>query len=463
MMTKREGYQLGLFTTSLEEVVPENHFLRQLEATIDFSFVYEALAPYYCADNGRYSIDPVIIVKQLLIGFLYGINSERRLEEECKYNVAYRWFLGLRFDERIPDHSTISQLRRRKFNDAEVFKKLFAHVLRLCVDAGLVSGRLLLTDSSHVKANASQTSKTKVMVERETKAYFERLDAYEAEERERLEMPGITRKTPKPKQTEQTKSTTDAETGWLCRPGKPEGFHYLAHQTIDAENGIIVDVVATAGNVSDHVPYLEQINRSVETLEKMDIKTQAVAADAAYDTAAIHKELEAHGVAIYMPKRETADNSKAEFKRSDFIYDPERDVFICPMGQALTLGCLQRTESGVSREYRATSKTCKKCLVKEKCLAPSQKTRKILVNVLQPIVDKHHEVDGTPEYHDALNQRQIWCEGTFANQKSQHNLKQLLRRGLRAANDHCLLSACAVNLKRLIKCHTASVQYPVEV
>ena len=154
MMTKREGYQLSMITISMDEVVPEDHFLRQLEAVVDFSFIYEELAPYYCANNGKASVDPVVIVKQLLIGFLYGISSERRLEEECVYNVAYRWFLGLRFDESVPDHSTISQLRRRKFDDADLFKKLFVRVLKLCVEAGLVSGRLLLNDSTPVKVIA---------------------------------------------------------------------------------------------------------------------------------------------------------------------------------------------------------------------------------------------------------------------------------------------------------------------
>ena len=454
MMTRRENHQLSMFTTSLEEVVPQDHFLRKLAARVNFGFVYEELAPYYCPNNGKPSIDPVVITKQLLIGFLYGINSERRLEEECKYNVAYRWFLGLSFDEKIPDHSTISQLRRRKFNDADLFKKLFAQVLRLCVEARLVSGKLLLTDSTHIKANASKTSKTTVVIEREMAEYFTRLDAYESEERERLGMPEIARKLPKTKQTEQTQSTTDTEAGWLARPSKPEGFHYLSHQTLDSENGIIIDIAVTAANISDNVPYLEQIERSIETLEEMEIHVQAVAADSAYDTAMIHKQLNERELAVYMPKKETGGNSKTEFSRDDFRYDPEKDEFTCPNGETLRFGCLQRPEYGVLREYRGTPKVCKACLLREKCLAPSQRTRAIRVNIFQNIVDKHHETDGSPEHNAALNNRQIWCEGTFANQKSKHNLKQLFRRGLKAATDHCLLSACAVNLKRLIK-HSA--------
>jgi len=318
MMMRRDGVQLGLFTVSLEEVVPQDHFLRRLAAAVDFDFVYDALKPYYSADNGRYSTDPVVILKSLLIGFLYGILSERRLEQELSYNVAYRWFLGLSFDERVPDHSTISQLRRRKFNDAEIIKVLFMQILRLCAEAGLISGKLLITDSSHIKANASKMSKIRVTIEREATEYFERLDEYEAAERERLGLPEIERKPPGPKQEEQTQSVTDPESGWLSRPGKPDGFHYLSHQTLDAQNGIIVDVSVTPGNTHDSTPYLEQIDRAVDALGDLGIKVKAVGGDSAYDTATVHKELEDRKLTVYMPDKNTSDSSKTEFKREHF-------------------------------------------------------------------------------------------------------------------------------------------------
>ncbi len=452
MMTERRGVQLALYTPSLEEIVGADEFLRKLDAMVDFSFIYDELRSYYCADNGRKSTDPVVIIKSLLIAFLYGIISERRLEFELQYNALYRWFIGISFFERVPDHSTISQLRRRKFNDADLFKKLFMRVLELCAENGLISGRLLFTDSSHVKANASKASRIKIAIERQTVEFFEQLDTYEATERERLGMPEMERKTPKPKMVEQTISTTDSEAGWLMRPGKPEGFHYLNHQTIDAENGIVVDVNVTPGNTSDNKPYIAQIDNVIDNLEKLDIEVKAVSADSAYDTAIIHKELEERHLKAYMPEKETSDNSKAEHKRDDFSYNQDADVFICPCGQTLTLKKFQRLESGVYREYRANPRDCKLCQLRHKCLAPSQRCRKIQVNIFQHIVDKHHAADGSAEYNDALRKRQIWCEGTFAVQKARHNLKQTFRRGLQAAQDHCLLSATAVNLKRMVKC-----------
>jgi len=456
MMSERRSVQLRQYSPSLEEIVERDEFLRQLDAAVDFSFIYDEPRPYYSADNGRNSADPVVIVKSLLIAFFFDILSERKLERKLKYNALYRWFLGISFEERVRDHSTISQLRRRKFNDADIFKKLFTHVLGLCAEAGLVKGKLLVTDSSHVKANASKTSKIKVEIERQTDEFFEKLDAYEAEERKKLGMPEVTRKQPEPKKTEQTRSVTDPQAGWLCRPDKPTGFHYLPHQTIDAENGIIVDVSVTPGNAPDYNSYMEQLDRSVETLGEFGIDIEAVSVDSAYDAALIHKEIEERGLTIYTPKKDTSDNSKTEYKRDDFTYDKDTDDFTCPHGAKLTLKSLTRSESGVYREYRADTKTRKSCLHRDKCLAPSKNTRIILVNIFQHIMDKHHETDGSAEYNDALRKRQIWCEGTFAAQKARHNLGRMFRRGLQPAADHCFLSACAVNLKRLVRARTAA-------
>lgn len=456
MMSERRGVQLSIYTPSLDEIVDAEEFLRKLDETVDFSFIYDELRAYYCADNGKYSTDPVVIVKSLLIAFIYGINSERRLEWELKYNALYRWFIGVGFDERVPDHSTISQLRRRKFNDADLFKKLFARVLVLCAEAGLVSGKLLITDSTHVKANASKNSKITATIERRTTEFFEQLDAYETIERERLGLPEITRKPAETKTVLQTQSTTDPEAGWLSRPCKPNGFHYLSHQTIDAENGVIVDVSVTPGNVNDCVPYIEQIDSAAERLAALGIEVGAVCGDSAYDNALIHKEIEDRNLAFYTPKKDTSDIAKVEYKRDDFTYDKERDIFICPHGERLTLRTTQRGENGVFREYRSNTKVCKGCPHRDKCLAPSQKSRRVTVSVFQDIVDRHHAAEGSGEYNDALRKRQIWCEGTFAAQKSQHNLRQLFRRGLRAAADHCLLSACAINLKRLVMCQSGA-------
>jgi hypothetical protein len=198
--------------------------------------------------------------------------------------------------------------------------------------------------------------------------------------------------------------------------------------------------------------YVGQIDRAEKNLAELGIEVEAVCADSAYGTALIHKAMEERGLKMYTPLKDTSESSRTEYKRDDFSYNKSRDTFICPHGIMLTLRNLQRTETGVYRQYRADVKMCKMCPHREKCLAPSQKSRKILVNIFQHIVDDHHARDDSAEYREVFKKRQIWCEGTFAVQKARHNLRNLFRRGLWAAQDHCLLSAIALNLKRLVKC-----------
>ena len=164
MLTQKGNTQIKLHCLTIEDLVPVDHFLRKLDAMVDFSFVYDEVRDLYCENNGRPGIDPVVLVKSLLIGYLYGIESERRIEQEIQVNMAYRWFLGIDLDGSVPDHSTISQNRRRRLNGENLYRRLFERVLAICMENDLVDGKLVLTDSTHVKANASKKSEYKVLV-----------------------------------------------------------------------------------------------------------------------------------------------------------------------------------------------------------------------------------------------------------------------------------------------------------
>jgi len=460
MMTEQMGTQLEMYCYTIEDLVPEDNEFRKIAALIDFSFIYDEVRHLYSVNMGRPSIDPIVLVKYLLIGFLKGIASERQIEQEIRLNNAYRWFLGIGLFARVPDYSTILQLRRRKLNGTDLFRKIFERILWVCMENGLVDGKLVLTDSTHVKANASKKSEIKVQVEKQALAYWKRLNEYEEAERRALEAEGkiapakkCRTSKEKPKIIQKTTSTTDPDAGLLNRPGKPGGMHYLDHQSIDARHGIIVDVAVTPGNVSDCIPYIERIDY-IENNLNIDIETVAV--DSGYDTSLIHKELEERGITIFTPEKDTSDTSKTEFGREYFSYLEGSDIFICPNGTKLKLNRLQRNESTITREYKADIKDCKTCPYREKCLAPSQTSRRIQVNIFEAIVKEHHAQDGLAEYKDSLNKRQIWCEGTFGTQKRDNNLRYLYRRGIEAAETHCLLSATAINLKRLIRCTACS-------
>jgi transposase len=159
----------------IEELVPQDHLLRKIHNHIDFSFILDKVRPYYCEDNGRPSLDPVMLFKMMLIGYLYGIRSERQLEREVQMNIAYRWFLGLGLCDRVPDHSTIS-LQRKRLKDSNVVQEIFDHIVFQAIEHRMVAGRVLITDSTHLKANANKRKYVVQEVTKSTKAYIDELD-----------------------------------------------------------------------------------------------------------------------------------------------------------------------------------------------------------------------------------------------------------------------------------------------
>ena len=448
--------QLKYHMVTLEDLVPQDHFLRKLDRELDLSFVYEETAGLYSRKYGRPSIEPVVLVKYLLVGFLYGIPSERQIEQRVQTDVALRWYLGLDLFDRVPDHSTISQLRRRKPSFRKVFRRLFEEVVRQCVGKGLVSGRVVGTDSTHVKANASRASEELVELVEEPGVYWERLDVYEEEGLNELEKQTGKRRKKRTKQIKkdrrQTKkrvSRTDSEAGYMSRPGKPRGQHYLTHQAVDCDHGVILDIAVTSGDVNDAAPYLDLMERVHKTVTTI----QTATADAAYDFPLAHQVLRDMGIDFFVRPQVSFDRTNVELTKAAFCYDEAADVYICPQGKTLKRNTLTRTASGLSWQYLADKQDCGNCTLKEKCLSAKDKrgARKIEHSYFRPErqrnMDRRHE----PDYREALKLRQIWCEATFAAQKRGHNLTQVLRRGLEAAEDHCLLSATALNLKRMIK------------
>ena len=313
MMTRRDGVQQKMLCVTLESLMPQEHFLRRLDGLMDFSFIYQRVESLY-SRRGRPSIDPVVVVKMLLLGYLYGIDSERRLEQKVRVNIAYRWFLGIDLDEPVPDHSTFSQLRRRKFNGAALFEELFDEVVRKCIEHGLIDGKLLLTDSTHVRANARNDVLERVAVEAEPSAYLQRLN-------EQAVKDGVYpkhRKEKKKAYKELVKSPADPDAGFMKRTGKPLGFYYLSHQTCDARHGLITDVHTTPGNVPDSTVHSERIKRQIAVF---GFKPEAVCADSAYDSSEIHKDMLDMGIRTYIPKRNLPKPASGVFSEADFIYD----------------------------------------------------------------------------------------------------------------------------------------------
>lgn len=183
MLHTRSHTQNEVEFVLLDELVPANHLLRKIDQHIDFSFILDKVRPYYSEDNGRPSLDPLILFKMMFIGYLYGIRSERQLEREIQVNLAYRWFLGLNISDPVPHHSTISWNRCNRFKDTTVFQDIFDEIVLLAMNHKMVGGRVLFTDSTHLKANANKHKFTRETVKVETREYVEELDKAIEEDR----------------------------------------------------------------------------------------------------------------------------------------------------------------------------------------------------------------------------------------------------------------------------------------
>ena len=432
MMTRSIGKQFKLVFVNLDEMVPSDHFLRKLNETVDFEFIYDLMEPLY-GKGGRPSIDPVVLIKMLLIGYLYGIDSERKLEEEVCFNLVYRWFLGLDLDDSVPDHSTFSQNRRRRFHGTEIFRQIFEHIVLECVKAGLVRGENIGMDSTHIKANADNHNSESVEVIKTPQAFWDELGV--------AELPA--------ESTVKAKNPCDPEAGYMNRTGKPKGFHYLNHQCSDLDTGIILDVFVTGGDVQDCECCTE---RFAYLKNQKRYPVRAAGLDSGYDTIEIHAELARLGITGYIHPSKRGSRKESEMLSADeFTWLPEQNCYICPNKKMLTYRGTWYHAGVPGRNYVASMEDCRDCPYREKCFTQKSKARRIVRKPWQEFREAGHQRKGTRKYKWILRRRQVVCEGNFGLQKRCHNLRFTRKRGIENVTEQCLLSACALNLKRLVK------------
>lgn len=442
MLTVNKGKQTKVELVMLEQLVPEDHLLRKIDEHINFDFIYDIVSDKYCLDNGRPSIDPVVLFKMLFIGYLYGIRSERRLSSEIQVNMAYRWFLGLDITENVPDSSTISQNRRRRFKGTDIPQQIFDNIVQQAIDKGLVSGKTLFSDSTFLKANASRSKFTMEEVTESIKEYIHELD--EDVNRERINRnKKLLKKKELPKKVKVIRrSKTDPESGYMSRPGKPEGFFYLDHRTVDGKCNIITDVHVTPGNVHDSMPYIERLEAQIE---KFGFKVEEVALDSGYMTAPIAKKLHDKGifsVIAYRSFRPTKQNiSKYQFK-----YDEEKDVYICPEKQELKYKLTNREGY---HHYQSNPEICSKCPRLSECTRSQNHVKVITRHVWESHREWIRENRISEAGKKLYARRKETIERSFADSKELHGLRYCRMRGIEKVREQCLLTAAAQNMKKI--------------
>ena len=317
MLKKDYSKQTELELVSIDQLVPSDHLLRKIDKAIDFSFIRDLVADLYCADNGRPAVDPVVLFKLIFIGYLFGVRSEAELVRQVQVNVAYRWFLGLGLSDKVVDASTLSANRRRRFSSSTVYQDIFDRIVEQAVSHKLVSGRIVYTDSTHLKASANKGKHVRKRVARSTRAYLAELELEIARDRTAHGKKPLKKRTKQEPDKEIKVSTTDPDSGYLARQGKPRGFFYLDHRTVDGVCGIITDSHATAGNVNDSVPYLQRLDRQ---RERFGFEVAAVGLDAGYSTMAVCKGLEDRGIYGVIGYRRPSVR-KGYLPKREFVYD----------------------------------------------------------------------------------------------------------------------------------------------
>ena len=451
MMGPRQEAQAALFYEfSLEDHVPQDHLLRSIDRFVDLSSIRSHLADFY-SHTGRPSIDPELLLRMLLIGYCFGIRSERRLCEEVHLNLAYRWFCRLDLNDRIPDHSTFSKNRHGRFRDSELLRHLFETTVARCIEEGLVSGQRMAVDASLIEADANrQFSASKeewdinridaAAAPRAVREYLDTLD--EAAFGAASEV--------QPKFT----SFSDPASQWTAARKGPAFFAYSDNYLIDTDHGIIVDVEASRSVKTAEVGASRRmIDR---TNERFGLKPDWVAADTAHGSAAnlawlaIDRQI--------LPFISVFDKSKRQdgtWSRSDFTWDPDNDRYLCPEGKELKRTRQYHKDPRNKqprtgrRKYRASKMVCSICPAKEKC-CPRVDARSVTRERFEEVREFARQCTAS-KFNPKAQARRKKVEMLFAHFKRILGLGRLRLRGPCGVQDEFTLAATAQNLRKLAK------------
>jgi transposase len=429
MMGQQPRTESLFYYFRLEDQIPEDHLLRLIDRHVDLNFVRERLKSFY-SSTGRPSIDPEVLLRLLLVGYLCGITSERHLLEEVRMHLAYRWFTRLGFEQEIPDHSTFSKNRHGRFRQSGVFREVFEEIVRKCLVAGLVQSQNMAVDGTMVGANASQGSRVPREKLKEAAQVSRTVQEYLAE----LEQVN-------PVSDVETISTTDPDAVWATKGG-PAMMAYYDNYLIDTASRVILDVEATPALSRQE---MVAARRMVERVEKLGLKPESLGADKAYGSGEFLAWLLARGVQPHIPVIDRRHQTGGHFTRDQFRYEPKKNVYYCPEGKPLRYRGQHRTERGSS--YCSTASQCQGCPQKMRCTPTAYRT--LFIHSDEPARQVARALASTPAYKRSRRAR-YKIEALFAELKQRMRMQRVRLRRLWNVSEQFLLAATAQNLKRLV-------------
>jgi transposase len=435
MMGRQARGESLFYYFRLEDQVPENHLLRLIDCHVNFEFIRAKLKDRY-SDAGRPSIDPELLLRMLLVGYLYGVTSERKLVEELRMHLAWRWFTGLGFDQEIPHHSTFSKNRHGRFQESNLFQELFEEIVARCVQAGLVKGEHMSVDGSFIQANADHHSRVPPEQLAEVAKVNHTVREYLVElERENPVEP--------PVEQQDKVSTTDPDSTYATKGG-PARLGYYDNYLVDNASCVIVGVQATPARLRhESVAARDMIERY---RERYGYLPQTLAADTTYGNGEMLQWLDERGIEAYIRVKENPNGPTDLYGIDQFTYLPAENCYICPEGKVLKyVGIHKRDHAHL---YYSTRKRCRDCSQKSRCTRG--KYRVIKIHTCEEARQRARARAETPAF--AISQRaRRKVEALFAELKNYIGLRRLRLRRMRFVREQFYLAATAQNLKRLVR------------
>lgn len=443
----------------IDDLVPQDHLLRIIDKAIDWTFIYALVEDKYCEDNGRPSIDPVVLIKIAFIQYLYGIKSMRQTVKDIEVNVAYRWFIGLDLYDKVPHFSTFGKNYTRRFKDTDLFEQIFQHILEECYRFRLVDPSEVFVDATHVKARANNRKMQKRIAHQEALFYEALLRKEINEDREEHgkkplkekdddddhtggtgssgRFPDSTDDLPSGSKTIKS-STTDPESGWFRKGEHKNVFAYSVETACD-KHGWILDFTVSPGNEHDSRTFKGLYDK----LAHLGIEYCVV--DAGYKTPAIAKLLLDDGVKPLFPYKRPMTKA-GFFKKSDFVYDEAYDCYLCPNDQMLPY---RTTNRDGYREYKSDGKVCEGCPYLSQCTASRNHVKLITRHIWEPYMEMCEDIRYTTGMKELYSHRKETIERIFGSAKENHGFRYTQMYGKARMRMKSALTFACMNLKKL--------------
>ncbi|WP_426669617.1 IS1182 family transposase [Mucilaginibacter sp. McL0603] len=446
-MQGKKTYQEKLFVNfQLSDYVPADNFYRRLKEQLDLRFIYPLTAEYY-GTEGQKSIDPVVFMKLMLVGYLENLNSDRRIISASRLRMDILYFIGYDLGEELPWHSTVS--RTRQLYGEHVFTAVFKRVLKQCIDKGMISGRRQAVDGFFIKANASLDSMVEKEILEDATTFGRELKANEDEDKESpvlklkekqgCDDKGLKLESNPGNDTHYSPSDPDAKMS--VKPGKPTALNYLGQVSVDTASHMITCAKVFLADKRDSQCLPAVLTYLTSNLKENDIAIQEVIADTNYSSGTALKTLQAIGITAYIP-----NTGRFKFEREGFIYHSEDDYYECRNGKALTFSGISEND----KRYVIAGKHCQGCPFKNICIG-DKKYMAIKTTIDKPYYDQMHLRMQTKKAARLMKKRQSTVEPVIGTLVNYLGIKKVNSKGLDQANKCLNIAATAYNLKKLLK------------